>query len=105
MDSLTPFRLGDWRVDPVANTFELRDETTSVEPKAMQVLEALAEQPGELVSKSELLERVWPGRFVTDDVLTGAIGQLRRALGDDARSPAYIQTVPRRGYRLIAEVA
>ena len=104
MDYLTPFRIGDWTVDTIANAFERGDERVQVEPKAMQVLAVLVEHAGEVVSKDILFERVWDGRFVTDDVLTGAVGQLRRALGDDARSPSYIQTVPRRGYRLIAKV-
>ena len=104
MDCLKPFRLGDWGVDPITNAFERGAERVQVEPKAMQVLAVLVEHAGVVVPKDVLLERVWEGRFVTDDVLIGAIGQLRRALGDSARSPTFIQTVPRRGYRLVADV-
>lgn len=70
----------------------------------MQVLVLLASTPGELVAKERLLQTVWSGVFVGDDVLTRAISEIRRVLTDDARSPRVIQTVPKAGYRLIAPV-
>lgn len=70
----------------------------------MQVLVLLASNPGELVAKERLLQTVWSGVFVGDDVLTRAISEIRRALTDDARSPRIIQTIPKTGYRLIAPV-
>ena len=75
-----------------------------VEPMAMRVLVHLARNQGEVVSRSELLDTVWQGRYVTEDVLTGAISALRKALGDSARNPRFIQTVAGEGYRLLAEV-
>lgn len=101
----TAFRVGDWLAHPLDNTLRRDDSEVRLEPRTMQVLVVLAREPGEVVSKEALLEAVWAGRFVTDDVLVGAVSQLRKALGDEARSPRYIQTVPRRGYRLVAEVA
>jgi DNA-binding winged helix-turn-helix (wHTH) protein/TolB-like protein/tetratricopeptide (TPR) repeat protein len=68
-------------------------------PQAFAVLHLLAERPGELVTKDELMAAVWPGIAVTDDSLVQAIGDIRRALGDEAH--AVIRTVPRRGYRLV----
>ena len=69
----------------------------------MGVLVCLASQPGgELVSKDELLRTVWPATFVSDDVLTRSISELRRVFEDDARQPKFIQTIPKRGYRLVA---
>ena len=71
----------------------------------MQVLEVLAERPGEVIAREDLVARVWSGVFVTDDVLHRAIRELRRAFGDDTSEPRYIETIRKRGYRLIAPVA
>lgn len=79
-------------------------EEVRLEPKVMQVLECLAATPGEVVSRDDLVARVWPGVFVTDDVLHRAIRELRRAFGDDTAKPAYVETIRKRGYRLIAPV-
>src|SRR5262245_5035579 len=68
----------------------------------MDVLVHLADHADRIVAKEDLIEKVWQGRFVTDDVLTVTIYALRKALGDDARKPRYVETVARRGYRLIA---
>jgi Tol biopolymer transport system component len=70
----------------------------------MDVLVYLARHPREVMSKEQILEAVWPQQFVADSVLTRAIAELRRALHDDAHSPSYIETIPKRGYRLIGEV-
>jgi len=70
----------------------------------MGVLVCLAQQASQTVSKEMLFRTVWPGTVVTDDVLTRCIAELRRALDDDAREPRIIQTIPKRGYRLIAPV-
>ncbi len=79
-------------------------DTVRLEPKVMQVLEALADTPGEVVTRDQLVARVWPGVFVTDDVLHRAIRELRRAFGDETAKPAYVETIRKRGYRLIAPV-
>ena len=75
-----------------------------LEPKALNVLIFLVENPGRLVERRELMDAVWGGAFVTDHVLNRAINQLRRGLADDAKEPRYIETVPTRGYRFIAHV-
>jgi TolB-like protein/DNA-binding winged helix-turn-helix (wHTH) protein/Tfp pilus assembly protein PilF len=97
--------VGPWRID--AGTGELRrgNESQRVEPKVAEVLVFLAQRPGQMVSRDELLTAVWPGVVVGDDALTQAVIKLRKALGDDARRPAYIETLAKRGYRLIAPVA
>lgn len=76
----------------------------SLEPKALDVLRALVERPGRLVTKDELLDLAWPGVAVTPNALTRVVAQLRRELGDDATDAKFIETVPTRGYRFIAEV-
>jgi Tol biopolymer transport system component/DNA-binding winged helix-turn-helix (wHTH) protein len=82
----------------------LSPQEVRVEPKVMQVLEVLAETPGEVVTRDALVARVWPGVFVTDDVVHRAIRELRRVFGDDASNPQYVETIRKRGYRLIAPV-
>lgn len=70
----------------------------------MEVLVCLADAAGEVVTREQLLETVWQNAYVTDDVITQAVGELRRAFGDDFRQAAYVETVPRRGYRLLQPV-
>src|SRR5215213_1135199 len=76
-----------------------------VRPKAFAVLNYLIGQPGRLVTKEELLNAVWPDTFVGDAVLKVTIGQLREALADDPKSPRFIETAHRRGYRFIGAIA
>ena len=95
------FVTGEWTVSPSRNLLVRGHEQVRVEPRVMDVLVHLVAREGDVVSKEELAERVWEGRFVSDDVLTVTIYALRKALGDDARQPRYVETIPRRGYRWI----
>jgi len=70
----------------------------------MDALLLLADQDGEVVTKNDLIDGVWEGRIISEGTLTNTIAELRRALGDDARNPTYIETIPKRGYRLICPV-
>ena len=97
-------QIGECRVDPAANEVGRAGKTVRIEPKAMRVLEVLAGRPGAVVGREELLCLVWPGMVVGDEALTQTIIKLRKALGDDPRSPAYIETISKRGYRLVAPV-
>jgi serine/threonine protein kinase/WD40 repeat protein len=100
------FFLEDWRVRPQLNVLEGPDgDTVTVEPRAMETLVCLARRPGKVVRKERLIAEVWGETFVTEGVLTQAIWQLRQAFGDDPKEPRFIQTVPRRGYRLVARVS
>jgi DNA-binding winged helix-turn-helix (wHTH) protein/TolB-like protein/Tfp pilus assembly protein PilF len=96
--------IGDWYADPATNELRRGDEITRIEPKAMEVLMLLAQHPGRVVPREELFAAVWPGVVVGDEALTQSINKLRRALGDNARSASYIETISKRGYRLIAPV-
>ncbi|MDM3871403.1 winged helix-turn-helix domain-containing protein [Porticoccus sp. W117] len=100
----SPFGIGPHRVDPGANRITNGEYTSVVEPKAMAVLCVLAYRAGETVSREQLLQLVWPGRVVVEETLTRAISQLRNALGDSPKESSYIRTVPKQGYRLVAEV-
>lgn len=98
------FRVGDVLVEPLLQRVTRDDEPVQIEPRVMEVLVRLAEQPGRPVSKGEFLDDLWEGVYVTDDALLRCIGELRRTFGDDARNPRYIETIRKRGYRLIAPV-
>jgi len=98
------FSLGQWLVRPKLNTVQADGGAVRLEPKFMQVLVCLANRPGEVISKEELIRNVWKDTFVTDDVLTRAISELRRILGDDAKQPHIVETVAKRGYRIIAPI-
>jgi DNA-binding winged helix-turn-helix (wHTH) protein/TolB-like protein/Flp pilus assembly protein TadD len=97
--------IGEWTVEPDLNQLSAGERVVKVEPKAMEVLVCLATRPGEVVSRDALLAEVWRGVVVGDDALTQVVIKLRKALGDASETPAYIQTIPKRGYRLIAPVS
>ena len=102
----TPPRLqiGEWRANRTTNELGRAGDTVRIEPRVMEVLMVLADRAGEVVSRDDLLAAVWPGVVVGDDALTQSIIKLRKALGDNPRSPSYIETISKRGYRLIAPV-
>jgi len=97
-------KVGDWTVEPDLNQLSRPGKAVKIEPKAMSLLLHLADRPGEVVSREALLSEIWPSAIVGDDSLTQAIIKLRKALGDDPDKPTYIQTVTKRGYRLVAAV-
>ena len=97
-------RVGGWWIDRTTNEIGRGQEALHLEPKVMEVLVALTDHAGAVLSREELLAAVWPGVVVGDEVLTQSIIKLRKALGDNPRSPAFIETIPKRGYRLIAPV-
>jgi transcriptional activator of cad operon len=107
MDHLTaiPLRVGAWCVDPRAGQMSREGEVVRVEARTLRLLMYLAERAGEVVSIDELLSHVWSGVVVTPDSLYQGIAALRRMLGDDPKQPQYIATVPRLGYRMVAQVA
>lgn len=96
--------LGEVYVDLTANQLHDHGRETRLTPKAMAVLRELMLRQNLVVRRDDLLGLVWRDGFPTDDVLTHAIKELRRALGDDPRQPAIIETIPRVGYRLRASV-
>ncbi|HUG99649.1 MAG TPA: winged helix-turn-helix domain-containing protein [Gammaproteobacteria bacterium] len=98
------FRIGRWDVYPLRNVVSRADASLRLEAKSIQVLMVLARRPGEVVTRKDLLEDVWQDRPVSDEVLSRCVSLLRSTLGDDPKDPAYIQTIPRIGYRLIAPV-
>ena len=98
------FLLGPWQIYPDRNLITAGEEQVHLEPKVMEVLLCLARHQGEVVKRDELIDRVW-NTVVTDEVLSRAISLLRTCLKDNTKTPVYIQTVPKKGYRLIHPVA
>jgi len=95
---------GAFLLDRRAGQLRRGGRAITLRPKTWAVLVYLAEHPGVLVERDELLDAVWSGVAVTPDTLTKSIGELRLALDDDSRAPRYIETVHRRGFRFLAQV-
>ncbi|MEM7086720.1 MAG: winged helix-turn-helix domain-containing protein [Bacteroidota bacterium] len=100
------FILGNWKVEPKLNRISpvRGGKHTQLEPQLMKLLLCLKDNQGELVTKDALLNVVWNGVIVGENVLTRAISSLRKALGDHPQNPTYIETISKTGYRLIAKV-
>ncbi len=98
--SFSPFRL-----DPGNECLWRGTQSIALKPKDFAVLQCLVDQPGQLVTKQELLNSVWSGTTVSEGVLKVCIRRIRRTLGDTAKRPRFIETVHRRGYRFIAPLS
>ncbi|MFL6231729.1 MAG: protein kinase domain-containing protein, partial [Thermoanaerobaculia bacterium] len=99
------FFVADWRVRPALGQLERGGLVAEVEARSMQVLVCLARHAPNVVSKQRLIREVWGESFVSEEVLSHAIWELRKAFGDEARNPRYIQTIAKKGYRLLAKVS
>ena len=104
LTSTSPFFIADKLIEPASNSIICAGNTTRVEPKAMQVLALLAANVGQVVTREELEDTVWANVIVGPDALTNSIIKLRKALGDQPKNARFIETIPKTGYRLIAEV-
>lgn len=101
------FILGDWLIDPSLGRISGRSPesiSTKIEPQVMAVLLCLVKHTNHVVTREVIEEQAWPNRIVGYDSLSTAIIKLRKALSDDSKNPQYIETVPKKGYRLIAAV-
>lgn len=98
------FYLEDWKIEPNLLRISRLGQSKQVEPLLMSLLLYLAKNPGQVIPKAELRAAVWGEVIVTDNVLTKAISSLRRLLDDDSANPRYIETISKRGYRLMAAV-
>lgn len=98
-------QIGAWRVAPAAGRILRAGEERALEPKVMDLLMLLAQRPGVVVTHEEIYSALWPGVVVGEDALARCVSKLRRALDDDAKTPAYVETISKRGYRLIAPVS
>ncbi len=102
IDHMQPFRFGAFTAEPLKGRVTGDDmRPRHLPPKAMEVLVSLARSAPEVVTRKALIDEVWGERYVSDEVLTQAIKELRHALGDSSSKPQYIQTIPKRGYQLL----
>jgi TolB-like protein/DNA-binding winged helix-turn-helix (wHTH) protein/Flp pilus assembly protein TadD len=99
------YRIDDLTVDCVNFRVQKGGEHVNLTPRAFDVLRLLIQKRGHVVEKQEIFDEVWKDTFVSDNALTKIIKEIRHALDDDANHPHYIETVPKRGYRLIADVS
>ncbi len=98
------FRVGDWTAIPARRLLRNGDGEITLEPRVMDLLICLARHQGDVVSGDQLVEEVWHGTIVSDSPIYQTLAKLRKALGDDHHAPRYIETIAKRGYRLIAAV-
>jgi DNA-binding winged helix-turn-helix (wHTH) protein len=98
-------QIGEWTFSPETAALWKGDVRRRLEHRAAEVLEVLCERRGETISHPELVEKVWGGRELSRNSVAVVIGDLRRAFEDDARAPRYIETIPKRGYRIVAEIS
>ena len=98
------FFVAGWKVSPDTLRIAKGEKSVKLEPKVMQVLVLLANRPEEVISRQELEEDVWRGTIVSYDAVTNTVIKLRKAFGDDSKHPTVIETIPKTGYRLIADV-
>ena len=96
--------INEWKLLPQESRIYLGREKVELQPKCSELLNYLAQRPGEIISKEKLLSVIWKDRVVGADVLTSSIRKLRRAFNDDAKSPHVIETINKKGYRMIAKV-
>jgi DNA-binding winged helix-turn-helix (wHTH) protein len=98
------FSFSEFEAIPQANLLIKRSRKKRLEPKVMSLLVLLASKNGEVVTRGEILTALWPNIIVGDEVISQLVYSLRNALTDDAKNPKYIETIPKKGYRFIAEV-
>jgi DNA-binding winged helix-turn-helix (wHTH) protein/TolB-like protein len=104
METKVLFEFGQFRFDPAEHLLLRDGKPVSLTPKAFEILQILLMSSGRLLSKEELMSRIWPNSFVEEANLTVNISALRKALGDRPDGGDYIETVPKHGYRFVAEV-
>ncbi len=102
--AVSRYQIGGWTIDPQRGLARCQGKKVHLEPKPTELLNHLAFRSGEVVSRAELLDAVWPDVTVGEEVITNAVAKLRGALKDDPKLPKLIETIPKRGYRVVASV-
>ena len=97
-------RLGDLTINKNLSTVVVDGKEVSLEPKLLELLSLFCQHSNQIIGRQQILDAIWPNSMVTDNAVNKLIASLRKVLKDDPKTPKYIQTVPKRGYRLIADV-
>ncbi len=92
-DLAQKYEFGEFQLDMAESVLRRRDEIVPVTPKAIQALELLVQSGGRVLSRSEMIEKLWPDSFVEESNLTVTISMLRRVLGDNENGAAFIETI------------
>lgn len=103
MEQRQQYQLGPWKICLRTNTISDNVGSHAIDNKSMQLLQFLIEHQGQTVTKEQIFKHIWKDKFVTDDILSVTVSKIRKALGDNARSPTFIKTLPGVGYVLIAD--
>ena len=93
-----------WRFDPADGTVVSANEKHRLQPRLSKLLAIFLANSGQLLTREQLIDALWQDKMVNEDALSRCIAELRSTLGDSSSNPVYIETVPKRGYRLIAQV-
>jgi len=104
MKKNTKFTVGDWTVEPDRDQISCGNDHASLRPQVMDLLLLFSKNSGQVISLEDISRSVWEGKVVTSSSVYGSLNELRQVLGDDAHNPEYIETIPKKGYRLIAPV-
>lgn len=99
------YQFADWQFYPKDGQLISKQKSLRLQPRLSQLLTLLLSNQGELLSRSALIDIIWKDKLVNEDALSRCIAELRAALGDNAASPTYIETVPKKGYRFIHHVS
>lgn len=97
-------KFGDYVFDEQQIRLLHQGQEINAEPKVLELLALFINQPDNIISRQDILDAIWPNSLVTDNAINKLIANLRKLLGDEVKNPRYIQTIPKRGYRLIPEV-
>ena len=101
---LSPFTVGDWLAEPKACRLSRGEAAVKLRPQLMDLLVCLSRRAGDIVLKEEIQAEVWASQYMAESGLSRCVAELRQAMADDARTPRIIETIPKRGYRLVASV-
>ena len=104
VNNLSILCVNQWQLHPDENRIYRGDHYLDLQPRCMSLFQFLAERPGKVVSRQELMDTVWQGRIVGEDALNNCVKKLRRLLDDDPKNPKVIETISKKGYRLVARV-
>ena len=97
-------QFGEFTLDSKQERLLCEGKYIAIEPKLFELLLLFVNQPNTIISRQDILDNLWAGSLVTDNAINKLVANLRKLLADGAKNPRYIETVPKRGYRLICEV-